>query len=131
MTNKNNNAPRLPEGVTEAMALAARNNPGEVISNAPRLSTEPRVHVPITGYGTNVRPNADVPLVVAPDLSRFNKADADRRLAEIEAKEAAIKERESLQGVLDPVKLNAVIQSLSRKVARLEKQLKEQANNAK
>ena len=124
---------KLPSGITPELAELARANPGEVVSNTPRLSTEPRAHIPISGYGTNITPRVkgqeDAPRVTAPNISRFNKADADRRLAEIEAKEAAIKERESLQGVLDPVKLNAVIQSLSRKVARLEKQLKEQAKH--
>ena len=116
----------LPAGVTPEMAEAARNNPGEVVSNAPRLSTEPRAHIPISGYGTNIRPNADVPRVVAPNISKYNKADAERRLAVIEAEEAAAKERESLQGVIDPVRLNRTLQAMSRKINKLERQLKEQ-----
>ena len=119
---------QLPAGITPEMAELARLNPGEVVSNAPRLSTEPRAHIPITGYGTNVRPNADVPLVTAPNISKYNKADAARRLAQIEQEEEAAKERESLQSVIDPVRLNRTLQAMTRKIARLEKQLKEQSN---
>ena len=119
---------QLPEGVTPEMAAAAAANPGEVITNAGRLSTEPRAHVPISGYGSNIRPNADVPRVTAPNISKYNQADAARRLAVIEQEEAAAKERESLQSVIDPVLLNATLQAMTRKIARLEKQFKEQSN---
>ena len=115
------------------MAEAARNNPGEVVSNAPRLSTEPRAHVPISGYGTSLKPRVkgqeDAPRVTAPNIQKYNKADAKRRLAVIEAEEAAAKERDALQGVIDPVKLNATIQAMSRKINKLERQLKEQNSN--
>ena len=126
---------QLPEGVTPEMAAAAAASPGEVVSNAPRLSTEPRTSVPISGYGSSIRPRVkgqeDASRVTAPNISRFNKADAERRLAQLEAEEAAAKERESLQSVIDPVRLNATLQAMTRKIARLEKALKEQANNAK
>ena len=114
------------------MAELARANPGEVVSNSPRLSTEPRAHIPITGYGTNVRPRVkgqeDAGMVTAPNISRFNKADAERRLALLEQEEQAAKERESLDDVINPLKLKATLQAMSRKINRLEKQLKEQAN---
>ena len=126
---------QLPSGITPEMAELARANPGEVISNTPNLSVTPTNHIPISGYGSSLRPRVkgqeDAEMVTAPRIERFNKADAERRLAELEAKEAAIKERESLEDVLNPVKLQATIRALSRKVARLEKQLKEQSSNDK
>ena len=123
---------QLPAGITPEMAELARANPGEVISNTANLSVTPSAHIPISGYGTNVRPRVkgqeNAGMVTAPNISKYNKADAERRLAQLEAEEAAAKERESLEDVINPLKLKATLQAMSRKINRLEKQLKEQAN---
>ncbi len=55
--------------------------------------------------------------VVAPNIERFNRADAKRQLEELAAAEKAEKEEQSL----DPTKLLAAINALDRKVRRLEK----------
>jgi hypothetical protein len=97
----------------------------------------PQVRVPIDGYGHNLRPrvcanNPQEGLVNKINIDKYNKADAERKLAAIEAQEALERERELLQEVTDPRKLQASLQALSRKVSRLEKQLKDtQATIAK
>lgn len=97
----------------------------------------PQVSVPIDGYGHNLRPrvgpnNPQEGLVNRINIDKYNKADAERKLAAIEAQEALERERELLQEVTDPRKLQASLQALSRKVGRLEKQLKDaQATIAK
>lgn len=59
--------------------------------------------------------------VVAPNIDRYNKQAATRALKDIELREAA----NAAQQQLDPSAINSTLQALSRKVARLEKQLKE------
>ena len=122
----------LPEGVTLEMAEAARANPGQTISSAGVKHRVPEAHVPITGYGTNLTPRVkgqeDAPRVTAPNISKYNKAHADRRLAEIEAEEKLEADHKALADYIDPVKLKATIQAMSRKINKLEKQLKEVTN---
>ena len=114
----------LPEGVSESMMLEAFNNPGAVVSNSPRLSTAPRVSVPIDGYASSIRPAADVPLVSKPNLDRFNKAHAQRRLDELDAQAQAEAERQALSEVINPQKLQSTLSAMSRQIAKLQKTVK-------
>ena len=106
----------------------AKGNP-QTISSAGVEHRVPEAHVPITGYGTNLTPRVkgqeNAPRVTAPNISKYNKAHADRRLAELDAEEKAEAERKALADYIDPAKLKATIQALSRKINKLEKQLKE------
>ena len=118
----------LPEGVTLEIAEAARANPGQTISSAGVEHRVPEAHVPITGYGTNLTPRVkgqeDAPRVTAPNISKYNKAHADRRLAEIDAEEKLEADRKAHADYIDPVKLKATIQVMSRKINKLEKHSK-------
>ena len=92
---------------------------------------QPSTTTPISGYGTNLKPvikdNSGKPiqqeLVTRPNIDRHNKAAAERALRDLELADAAKAE----QAKLDPSAINASLQALSRKVARLEKKLKEQS----
>ena len=115
----------LPEGVSEEMMLQAFNNPGEVVSNSPRLSTAPRVSVPINGYGSNIRPAADVPRVSAPNTEKYNRAHAERQLEVLKAQEQAEAERQALAEVINPQKLQSTLSAMSRQISKLQKTVRD------
>ena len=101
-------------------------------SGGMRIGTEasdrtPAVSIPISGYGTNLRPvvAGNEELVSKVDIEKYNLAALQREVERAEAQEAAEREREQLREVTDPKKLQASLQALSRKVNRLEKQLGE------
>ena len=93
---------------------------------------QPETHVPIEGYGTNVRPQvrnedgtkvgkAKVTRPSGKQLAAFNKLDEARKKEEIKAAEARQQEIESML----PHNLRAELSYLSRKVKTLEKTVKE------
>ena len=93
---------------------------------------QPEAHVPIEGYGTNVRPQvrnedgtkvgkAKVTRPSGKQLAAFNKLDEARKKEEIKAAEARQQEIESML----PQNLRAELSYLSRKVKTLEKAVKE------
>ena len=97
-------------------------------------SSSPRTSTPIRGYGSRLRPNvrtsdgelANDPgtLVTKPDLSKHQAAHeaemAKLKAEELERQEAFAEER----SWMDPHKLRAEIEYLTRTVKRLEKSLK-------
>lgn len=89
----------------------------------------PSTHTPIKGYGTDLKPRIrdenDQPIeqrVTAPNVDRFNKQAAKRKLDELDALQKANKQKE----VLSPEKLLAALNAQDRRIRKLEKQLKEQ-----
>ena len=123
----------IPEGLTEEMLDDLINNPGQTISNAPK-HYRPSTSIPLRGE-KDLRPNvrsADGQLanpdgnkVSRPDMARMN-AIREQEEALIRAdREKTAKENKDIQDALEPKKLLATINALSRKVNRLEKQVKE------
>ena len=96
--------------------------------DAGSTSFTPRVSTPIGGYGTNLRARVagndpTKGLVNTPNIGKYNEEDQRRQETANAASEARRQELEALQGVIDPRKLQANLQALSRKVNKLEKQL--------
>ena len=93
--------------------------------SAPRV-TAPGASEKIRGAKTFVGDDGkvhEVQKISAPNIDRYNQQAAARALKDIELREADQLE----QAKLDPAALNNTLQALSRKVARLEKQLKGKA----
>ena len=123
----------IPEGLTQEMLDELVNNPGQVVSNAPKHYT-PSASIPLRGE-KDLRPNvrgSDGQLA-NPDGNRVSRPRMERMNAQREAEDALIradrekaaKEQKDIQDALEPKKLLATINALSRKVNRLEKQFKE------
>ena len=106
----------------------------EDLPNSANWGTAPRVSAPgasekIKGAKSFIGDDGkehQISKVVAPNIDRYNKQAAARALKDIELREAA----NTAQAQLDPSALNNTLQALSRKVARLEKQLKEAKKDA-
>ena len=129
--NLNNLTPEQVESIKASGGFSGSMSGG--LSFEPATTYTPAASVPISGYGHALRPrikdaghdpNAEG-LVSKPNIDKYNAADAERKLKELEAQEALEREKEQLREVTDPRKLQATLQALSRKVNRLEKQLKE------
>ncbi|MDC0277601.1 hypothetical protein OAK87_01355 [bacterium] len=93
-------------------------------------SFSPTQTIPITGAQKNLQArmkdadgNPIEKRVSAPNTSKYNKLNAERKLAELDAQEAAAKESETL----DPSKLLATMNAIDRRLRKIEKQLKETA----
>ena len=129
MSNNNTTAPRLPEGVTEAMALEARNNPGVTVSNSEVRDFAPQQSIPISGAAKNLRPQVrgeeGKGLVTAPRMDRNNAAHAARQLEAIKAREELEAERQALADVVNPQKLQATLAAMSRQISRLQKTVRD------
>ena len=125
--------PSIPEGLTEEMLDDLINNPGSTISNAPK-HYKPTTSIPLRGE-KDLRPNVrdssgalanpSGSKVTSPNMDRMN-AIREQEEALIRAdREKTLKETKDIQDALEPKKLLATINALSRKVNRLEKQVKE------
>ena len=117
-----------PTGVKEGRVTVTRCD--EPIGGSSTWGTAPRVTAPgetsekIKGAKSFIGDDGkehQVSKVVAPNIDRYNQQAAARALKDIELREAA----DAAQQQLDPASINNTLQALSRKVARLEKQLKE------
>ena len=117
-----------PQGIKEAKVSLTRCD--EPIGGAATWGSAPRIQTPgssgekIKGAKTFIGDDGkehQVSKVVAPNIDRYNQQAAARALKDIELREAA----NAAQQQLDPASINNTLQALSRKVARLEKQLKE------
>ena len=123
----------IPEGLTAEMLDELVNNPGATISNAPK-HYKPTTSIPLRGekdLRPNVRDSSGAlanptgAKVSAPNMDRMN-AIREQEEALIRAdREKTAKENKDIQDALEPKKLLATINALSRKVSRLEKQVKE------
>ena len=124
----------IPEGLTAEMLDELVNNPGTTVSNAAPKHYRPTASIPLRGE-KDLRPNvrsSDGSLanptgskVTTPNMDRMN-AIREQEEALIRADRAkAAKETKDIQDALEPKKLLATINALSRKVNRLEKQIKE------
>ena len=121
MTNSN-----IPEGITEEMIQAAISNPGMVVSRESATASAPKQHVPISGYGTNIRPNVagNEGLVTGPSKSLGSHlAKQAQDFAAAESKRLAKVDEE--KKALSPQAMRRDIEALRREVNRLKKQLKE------
>ncbi len=91
----------------------------------------PSTHTPISGHNKDLKPRIrdanDKPveqkLVTSPNVDRFNKQAAERELQAIKNAEKATRDKESL----DPSKLLATMNTIDRRLRKIEKQLKEQS----
>ena len=117
----------IPEGLTPEMLEDLVNNPGATISNAPKHYT-PSTSIPLRGekdLRPRVKGQEDAERVTRPNMAKMN-AIREQEEALIRAdREKTIKENKDIQDALEPKKLLATINALSRKVSRLEKQVKE------
>ena len=117
----------IPEGLTEEMLDDLINNPGQTVSNAPK-SYRPTTSIPLRGekdLRPRVKGQEDAEKVTRPNMAKMN-AIREREDALIRAdRDRAAKEQKDIMDALEPKKLLATINALSRKVNRLEKQIKE------
>lgn len=124
----NNTKIVLPEGVTEAMAEAARSNPGTTVSNSQIRDYVPQQSIPISGAAKNIRPQVrgeeGKGLVVAPQMDKNNAAHAARQLEALKAREELEAERQALADVVNPQKLRDSMAAMSRQIAKLQKTVK-------
>lgn len=125
---------QIPEGLTAEMLDELVNNPGTTVSNAPAQHFRPTTSIPLRGE-KDLRPNVrdSAGALANPTGSKVTAPNMDRMNAQREAEEALIradrekaaKEQRDIQDALQPKKLLATLNALSRKVNRLEKQVKE------
>ena len=117
----------IPEGLTAEMLDELVNNPGSTVSNAPKHYT-PSASIPLRGekdLRPRVKGQENAEPVTRPNMDRMNKQrEAEEALIRADREKAA-KEQKDIQDALEPKKLLATINALSRKVNRLEKQVKE------
>ena len=119
-----------PEQIEDA--INGVNISGSVRSGLGHSETfTPASHTPISGYGTDLKPRirdandaiVEQKLVTAPNIDRFNQQAAERELEAIKRAEKATRDHENLE----PSKLLASMNAMDRRLRKLEKQLKEQA----
>ena len=117
----------IPEGLTQEMLDELVNNPGSTVSNSPKHYT-PSASIPLRGekdLRPRVKGQENAETVTRPNMDRMNKQrEAEEALIRADREKAA-KEQKDIQDALEPKKLLATINALSRKVNRLEKQVKE------
>ena len=92
----------------------------------------PTSTVSISGHDKNLKPrirdsagNTVEQKVTAPNTSKYNKLNAERKLAELDAEEAKAKELEAL----DPQKILSVLNAVDRRLRRLEKKFSQEAKS--
>ena len=118
-----------PELGAKPTVTSVKVHTDEELSNSANWGSAPRVSAPgasekIKGAKSFIGDDGkehSISKVVAPNIDRYNQQAAARALKDIELREAA----DAAQQQLDPASINSTLQALSRKVARLEKQLKE------
>ena len=118
--------PNLPEGITPEMVEAAVSNPGVVVSRESASASAPRKSIPISGYGSQVRPNTpgNKGLVNGPSKSLGSHlAKQAQYFAAAESKRLAQADED--KKALSPQAMRRDIEALRREVNRLKKQLKE------
>lgn len=126
----NNLTPEQVEAIKSSGGFSGSLSGGIHYGQEPTSRT-PQTSIPISGYGTNLRPRVEGndTLVTSINIDKYNQADANRRLKEAEAAEAARKRREELKEFTNPEALQKRISYLERTVKRLEKALKEVTTN--
>ena len=125
----------IPEGLTPEMLDELVNNPGQVVSNSAPKHYKPTTSIPLRAQ-KDLRPNVrdssghlanpDGTKVTAPNMDRMNKIREQEEALIRADREKAAKEQKDIMDALEPKKLLATINALSRKVNRLEKLVKQQ-----
>ena len=119
---------QTPKGDIEARALSVVNanqsSNTSIWGTAPKINEVQKVTQP-TLNNEDGSPNPQEK-VTRPNISRYNAQHSAAQLALIEAQEAEEKRKTELADVIDPEKLQVQLRAMSRKIAKLEKQLKAQ-----
>lgn len=116
----------VPSGLTEDMIQAAVENPGTTISAGSATSSAPKTSVPISGYGSNLRPvvKGNDKLIVGPS-SNFGGRLAKQAQQFAESESQRIEEINNEMKALSPQALRRDVEALRRALKRAEKKISE------